>query len=174
MVTGREEGIPRVWVIEFGEETSAKASATAVSPLKASRMTRLEFDESAYDAGIGAVRDPSLPYTVISYDSLVTPPSHIAIPLSNPKDTTVRKVLKQKEVAGYDKESYACERTTVRSRDGTTDIPVSLVYHRDILKERCNGPIPAHLFGYGMFHSRFRHQRSVWFFVLIIMFVTFC
>lgn len=142
VITGREEGMPRVWVLELNEEEA----------ISVSQMTRLEWEESAYDVGIGGNRDPSLPYVTISYDSLVTPPSHIAIPLSNPTDFDARRVLKEKEVANYDKEAYACERNTVRSRDGQTDIPVSLVYHRDVLKDMSNGtPVPTHLFGYGSY-----------------------
>ncbi|KAL7543122.1 hypothetical protein ACHAXR_012546 [Thalassiosira sp. AJA248-18] len=145
-VYGREEGMPRVWVLELNEAESATAKDLTVS-----RLTRLEFDETAYDVGLGSNRDPSLPYVVISYDSLVTPPSHIAIPLSNPVNLDARRVLKEKEVPGYDKESYACERTMVMSRDGKTEIPVSLVYHRDVLLERGNGAIPTHLYGYGSY-----------------------
>jgi oligopeptidase B len=161
VVTGREDGMPRVWILEFGEEGTH--ASNDVSQLTVSRMTRLEFDESAYDVGIGGVRDPSLPYVVICYDSLVTPPSHIAVPLHRPSDLSIRKVLKTKDVPGYNKDSYACERTTVRSRDGKTDIPVSLVYHRDVLKERNNGPVPTHLYGYGSYgasiEASFRSTR---------------
>eukprot|EP00585_Thalassiosira_rotula_P011226 CAMPEP_0196159548 /NCGR_PEP_ID=MMETSP0910-20130528/46377_1 /TAXON_ID=49265 /ORGANISM="Thalassiosira rotula, Strain GSO102" /LENGTH=895 /DNA_ID=CAMNT_0041424469 /DNA_START=409 /DNA_END=3097 /DNA_ORIENTATION=+ len=172
VVTGRESGMPRVWVLEFDENqasSSKEADVGTSPPVAVSRMTRLEFDETAYDVGIGGNRDPNLPYVVISYDSLVTPPSHIAIPLSNPVDRNARRVLKEKEVPGYDKQSYACERTTVRSRDGKTDIPVSLVYHRDVLEERSknnNGTsssIPTHLYGYGSYgasiEASFRSTR---------------
>ena len=160
VITGREEGMPRVWICEVNEEFVENDNA---SPLTVTRMNRLEFDEDAYDSGIGANRDASLPYVVISYDSLVTPPSHIAIPLSNPLDLNARHVLKEKEVLGYEKEQYSCERTTVKSRDGKTDIPVSLVYHRDVLKEKSNGPIPVHLYGYGSYgasiEASFRSTR---------------
>ena len=152
--------MPRVWILEFSDEKGQ--SSNDFSPLTVSRMTRLEFDEDAYDVGIGGNRDPSLPYVVISYDSLITPPSHIAVPLSNPKDLSARRILKAKDVPGYNKESYACERTTVTSRDGKA-IPVSLVYHRDVLKERHDGPIPAHLYGYGSYgasiEASFRSTR---------------
>lgn len=160
VITGREEGMPRVWFLELNEEETAEEGT---SPLTVSQLTRLEFDEDAYDVGIGAIRDPTLPYCVIAYDSLVSPPSHIAIPLSNPVELDARKVLKEKEVPGYNKEQYACERTTVRSRDGKTDIPVSLVYHRNVLKDRMNGPIPTHLYGYGSYgasvEASFRSTR---------------
>ena len=100
---------------------------------------------------LGPNRDSSLPYVVIVYDSLVTPPSHIAVPLDNPTDLDARRVLKEKYVPGYNKEDYACERTTVRSRDGTTDIPVSLVFRRDVLTEKNKGPVPTHMLGYGSY-----------------------
>jgi len=161
VITGREDGMPRVWILEFNEDQSMDTNAA--SPLTVSQMTRLEFDENAYDVGIGGNRDPSLPYVVISYDSLVTPPSHIAIPLSNPVDLNARRVLKEKEVPGYQKEFYACKRTTVMSRDGKTEIPVSLVYHRNVLEEGNHGPIPTHLYGYGSYgasiEASFRSTR---------------
>jgi oligopeptidase B len=161
VVTGREDGMPRVWILELSGGGTPRSKD--VSQLTVSRMTRLEFDESAYDVGIGGNRDPSLPYVVICYDSLVTPPSHIAVPLHRPSDMSARKVLKAKDVPGYSKDSYAYERTTVRSRDGKTDIPVSLVYHRDVLRERNNGPVPTHLYGYGSYgasiEASFRSTR---------------
>jgi oligopeptidase B len=146
VATGREDGMPRVWILEFTEEgVSSKAS-----PLKVTKSCRLEFDESAYDVGIGGNRDNSLPYVVISYDSLVTPPSHIAIPLNNPNDFNARKVLKEKQVDGYDKELFACERFTVKSRDGVTEIPVSMVFQRDAFAKN-KGKVPTHLYGYGSY-----------------------
>jgi len=161
VITGREDGMPRVWILQFNNDKTA--STKNASPLQVSCMDRLEFDETAYDVGIGGNRDPNLPYVVISYDSLITPPSHIAIPLSDPADLEMRRVLKEKEVPFYDKDSYACERTTVTSRDGKTEIPVSLVYHRDVLQEMSSGAIPTHLYGYGSYgasiEASFRSTR---------------
>jgi oligopeptidase B len=162
IITGREDGMPRVWALELSVKDGTNDNDD-IGTLTVTSMTRLEFDEDAYDVGIGGVRDPCLPYVVISYDSLITPPSHIAVPLSRPSELSVRKVLKVKTVPGYNKDSYACERTTVKSRDGKTDIPVSLVYHRDVLTDRC-GPIhPVHLYGYGSYgasiEASFRSTR---------------
>lgn len=162
VITGREEGMPRIWIIELNK-VKALAANDDWRKLAATKMHRLEFDEDAYDVGIGGNRDPCLPYVVISYDSLVTPPSHIAIPLDNPSDLYSRVSLKEKNVPGYDKTMYACERTSVRSRDGMTDIPVSLVYHRDVLQLRKNGAMPTHLYGYGSYgasiEASFRSTR---------------
>lgn len=163
VVSGREEGIPRIWILEFadGEINDATMPAKA-SPLHVTKSYRLEFDESAYDCGIGTNKDNTLPYVLVSYDSLVTPPSHIAIPLSNPEDFEARKVLKEKQVAGYDKELFGCERFTVKSRDGETEIPVSMVFQRDAFTKN-NGNTPVHLYGYGAYgasiEASFRSTR---------------
>ena len=58
--------------------------------------------------GLVAIGDNTLPHVVVSYDSLVTPPSHIAIPLSNPEDFDASRVLKEKQVEGYYKELFGC------------------------------------------------------------------
>lgn len=162
VVTGREEGMPRVWVLELNKVEMLTANNNSTN-LVVTKMTRLEFDEDAYDVGIGGNRDPCLPYVVISYDSLVTPPSHIAVPLADPFNLSSRVLLKAKNIPGYDKEMYACERTSVRSRDGKTDIPVSLVYHRDVLQLRKNGTVPTHLYGNGSYgasiEASFRSTR---------------
>jgi oligopeptidase B len=143
VATGREQGLPRVWILELNEATSS---------LAISKATRLEFDEPAFDVGIGGNRDDTLPYVVIAYDSLITPLSHIAIPLANPSDLDRRRVMKEEAVPGYDKSLYACERTTARSRDGKTEIPVSLVYRLDSLQKQSFGDgIPTHLYGYGSY-----------------------
>ncbi|KAL7472593.1 hypothetical protein ACHAXS_013579 [Conticribra weissflogii] len=149
VATGREEGLPRIWIMEFDEDDTMTGKN---SPLVVTKITRLDFDESACDVGLGPNRDPTLPYVVVSYDSLVTPPSNIAVPLASPVDLNIRRVLKQKVVPGYDKDLYACERTFVKSRDGKTDIPVSLVYRQDVLEKRKHGEsIPTHLYGYGSY-----------------------
>lgn len=163
VVTGREEGIPRIWILEFAEgEIDDATLPLKASPLHVTKSCRLEFDESAYDCGIGGNRDSTLPYVTVSYDSLVTPPSHIAIPLSNPEDFEARRVLKEKQVEGYDKELFGCERFTVKSRDGETEIPVSMVFQRDAFTKN-NGDIPVHILGYGSYgasiEASFRSTR---------------
>ncbi|KAL7520807.1 hypothetical protein ACHAWX_005510 [Stephanocyclus meneghinianus] len=156
VATGREDGLPRVWILEFHEDEQVLRSSSDSSPLVATKFTRLEFAEAAFNVGIGAFnRDPTLPYVVVDYDSLVTPLSNIAVPLSNPSDLDARRLLKEKEVPGYEKKLYACERTTVSSRDGKTDIPISLVFRRDVLHHHAGNSsgIPIHLYGYGSYGS---------------------
>jgi len=145
VATGREDGLPQVWVLDLDVDDTDGDDADA-SALSVSSMVRLGFPESACDTGIGPNRDPSLPYVALSYDSLVTPPSTVAVDLSDP---SARRVLKTRDVPGYDPDDYACDRTIVRSRDGEVDIPVSLVYRRDAL--RGGEGAPTHLLGYGSY-----------------------
>ena len=148
VVTGREGGLPRVWILDIdvpeGDGGAGRAALSAAS------MVRLEFPESACDAGVGTNLDPTLPYVALSYDSLVTPPCTLAVDLS---DASRRVVLKAQSVPGYDPADYACERAHVRSRDGEVDVPVSLVYRRDALGKRDGGGrgAPVHLLGYGSY-----------------------
>lgn len=88
---------------------------------------------------------------VVAYDSLITPLQHLKIALDNPEEN--RKVLKDKHVPGYDKSLYACDRMMVRSRDGKTDIPINLVYRRDVMDKHIGDSVPVHthLYGYGSY-----------------------
>ena len=69
--------------------------------------------------------------------------------MDDPDNIEGRRILKQKNVPGYDKSLYGCERTTVTSRDGRTKIPISLVYRKDVMKEHVTSgdPVPVHLYG---------------------------
>jgi oligopeptidase B len=142
VVRGREDGLPRVWILELIEDIDANSLAT-------SKSTRLEFNEDAFDVEIGRNLDPSLPYVVITYDSPVTPMSHIAVPLANPEKLGDRIVLKERKVPGYQKHLYVSEKIKIPSRFGH-DIPVSLIYRKDALRAGF-GNIPVHLYGYGAY-----------------------
>jgi oligopeptidase B len=142
---GREGGLPQVWVIGYDGETSSEVNS----------FVQLTFDEDAFDVGLGANLDCTADSVVVAYDSLVTPLSHIKIPLNAPTDLEARTVLKEQEVPGYDKSQYSCERVTVPSRDGETEIPVSIVYRSETMdKIREEGvTVPTHLYGYGSYSA---------------------
>jgi len=131
---GREGGIPRVWVARMSE-------AGAVT-----KFDRLEFAEEAYDVGGGGNLEFDVATFKVSYDSMVTPPSTIRIDLD---DLGERTVVKEKKVPGYDPDKYACSRGTVMSRDGKTEIPVSMVWNKALRKE--GQPQHLHLYGYGSY-----------------------
>merc|ERR1711935_637607 len=136
VVEGRQEGIPRVWIYNPASK----------------QLQRLEFDEPAHDVGLGAHYEFETDKIAIGYDSLVTPPQTMEISLVAPADD--RTVLKEKRVPGYDKEVYGCDRRTVLSRDGATEIPISVVYRKDVMgKAKAGEKVPIHLYGYGSYGS---------------------
>ena len=136
VVQGRFGGIPRIWIYDLATKT----------------MERLEFEEAAHDVGMAAQLEFDTQTIAVGYDSLVTPPQTIEISLSSPSEN--RKVLKSKTVPGYDQETYGCDRLTVKSRDGKTDIPISVVYRKDVMeKVKAGDRAPTHLYGYGSYGS---------------------
>lgn len=61
-------------------------------------------------------------------------------------------MIKATNVPGYNKDLYAGERVTIRSRDGMTDIPVSMVYRKDVMEKVGRGQrAPTHVYGYGAY-----------------------
>jgi oligopeptidase B len=136
---GREGGLPRIWVAKVDKDDGT-----------ITKSEMLSFAEDAYDVGLGSNYEYDTGSIVMSYDSLVTPPQSLQVNLDN---TNERTVLKQRSVPGYDKELYGCDRFTVKSRDGATDIPVSMVYRKDTMEqhESSGEPVPLHLYGYGSY-----------------------
>lgn len=137
VVQGREGGIPRVWVYRPSSQA----------------LERLEFDEPAHDVGLSAQYEYKADSIAVGYDSLVTPPQTIEIPLEGSTNDG-RKVLKSKVVPGYQKDLYGCDRLEVPSRDGSTKIPISVVYRKDVMeKAKAGETVPLHLYGYGSYGS---------------------
>jgi oligopeptidase B len=136
VVEGRQGGIPRVWVYYPGKMS----------------LEMLTFDEPAHDVGLSTHYEFDTKSIAVSYDSLTTPLQTIEISLDSPSES--RTVLKAKDVPGYEKETYGCDRLHVLSRDGETQIPISVVYRRDVMEKVKNGEkVPVHLYGYGSYGS---------------------
>jgi len=142
VASGRYGGIPAVWIL-------AVTSDENTSTLRVTQSTPLTFAESAYDVAPVTNYDYASTSLVLYYASLITPPQSLRISLSAPNDPSTRTVLKEKNVPGYVKGEYGCERVTVTARDGT-EVPVSVVYRRDAMEryERGGETIPVHLKGY--------------------------
>jgi oligopeptidase B len=140
VASGREGGLPRIWFL------SLSAAGGDDEEEVVTKFERLTFEEEAYDVSMGANYEYETDSVVVGYDSLVTPTQSLEISLKDPKE---RKVLKERAVPGYDRTLYACERTTVLSRSGTTEIPISLVYRLDVMEEhrRTGEALCVHLYG---------------------------
>ena len=142
VASGRYGGIPRVWVLEMEEgEFGVKQS------------TQLTFEEDAYDVAVSVNYNYDSEKLVLYYASQTEPPQSLEVSMSDPNNADGRRVLKQKNVPGFVKADYACERITVTSRDGKTEIPVSMVYRRDVLEQHVSSgkTVPVHLTGYGSY-----------------------
>jgi oligopeptidase B len=103
----------------------------------------IAMPEPVYSAGGSANAEFDADTYRFQYDSYVTPDSEFDYQL----DTRKRKLLKQREVRGYDPAEYASEVLHAEAGDGTR-IPISLVYRRD---RRGDGPQPMLLYGYGSY-----------------------
>lgn len=134
---GREEGVPKVWISEVDEQ------------VQISSFVPLTFDEDIYDVGLSS-HEYNTDHIKVYYESLVTPLSYINILLS---DLTTRKVVKMQNVPGYNKHDFECQRFFVTSRDGTTSIPVLMVYSKSVMEEhqKTSNPVLTHLYGYGSY-----------------------
>ncbi|KAL3777217.1 hypothetical protein ACHAW5_007650 [Stephanodiscus triporus] len=130
---GREGGIPRIWTYDLDTRI----------------VTRLEFDESAYNVGLLSHYEADAASVAVSYDSMLTPPSSIDVALD---DVGKRAVLKTKVVPGYDRREYGFVRTEVLGRDGKTMIPISVVYRKETMaRVEAGERVPCHLYGYGSY-----------------------
>jgi oligopeptidase B len=109
-----------------------------------SNVSYVPFPEPVYN--ILPMRNPEYKTDALrfTYTSLVTPNSVIDF---NVKDKTWT-VIKQDEIpSGYDSSQYASERAYASAPDGT-QIPISLVYKKGLVK---NGHNPTLLYGYGSY-----------------------
>jgi oligopeptidase B len=151
---GRQGGIPRVWIIGLEDDANSAAASTVT------KFEMLTFPEEAYDVALGSHHEFEAENVVVAYDSMVTPTQSLEIRVD---DTSNRKVLKERQVPGYDKELFACDRITVTSRDGKTEIPVSLVYRKDVMEEHVASgkPVHTHLYGYGSYGACMEADFSI-------------
>lgn len=141
---GRFDGIPRVWVMEIEDDNGT---------FTVRKSTQLEFEETAYDVGISANYNFDSKNLMLYYDSMITPLQSLEISMNDPNNKEIRRVVKAKNVPSYDKNKYDCQRLTVTSRDGHTEIPISVVYKRETMEKHVDSgePVPVHLVGYGSY-----------------------
>ncbi len=104
----------------------------------------LDFGESVYTSGLSVNEQFDTVNLRYSYTSLTTPPSTYDYNM----ETRVKELKKEMPVlGGFDKGDYKTERILITARDGV-EIPVSLVYRKDLFKK---GENPCVLYGYGSY-----------------------
>lgn len=104
----------------------------------------LEFDEPAYRAHLGMNPELDTGALRFEYTSLKTPLSIYDYDMA----TRRRTLMKREEVlGGFDPDNYVSERLYAPAADGT-EIPLSIVYRKDVKKD---GKNPLLLYGYGSY-----------------------
>lgn len=107
----------------------------------------IPFESETYTAYTGNNPDFDSEYLRYSYNSLTTPSSVIDYNFKTKEhDVKKEQIVLDK---GFKKENYTSERIWVTARDGE-QIPVSLVYRKDLKKETGN---PLLLYAYGSYGS---------------------
>ena len=130
VVNERNEGLRKTRVINWQDNSEYYITFNDPSYSLYS-STNLEFDTDLFR---------------FVYTSLTTPRSVYDFNMQ----TKERTLLKQKQVLGeeFDTDNYVSERIFATSRDGKTQIPISLVYRKGLQK---NGENPLLLNGYGSY-----------------------
>ena len=149
-VKGKEGGNPRIWIISLDTDSPD-------NPLSVTKTTQLTFEEDAYDAWISSTPLYDTNRVRVGYESLVSPRLLVSIDMNNiamNTDNTSRIVISRERVPGYDQSLYKSRRTSVTSRDGVTEIPVSMVWRSDLVG-LLEAPTNVHtlLYGYGSYGS---------------------
>ncbi|MEJ7926016.1 S9 family peptidase [Sphingobium sp. AN641] len=125
---GRQDGLDQIEVRDYATHAAK----------------RLPFPEASYSASLDDNPEYDVTKLRIGYESMVTPDTIYDYHLVDDRF----ELLKVQEIpSGYDASRYATERLMIQARDGT-DIPVSIVYPRDLPRD---GSAPLHLYGYGAY-----------------------
>jgi len=126
------------------EERARGLTQIRVVPWSGSGAHYLEFAEPAYRAHLGANMEFDTKIVRFDYTSMKTPQSIFDYDMV----TRERRLLKQEEVlGGFNPDDYVTERHYATANDDT-EIPLSLLYRKDIKK---NGMNPTLLYGYGSY-----------------------
>jgi oligopeptidase B len=112
----REQGLPKLMIRNYNNQSSFYA----------------QMPDAAYELEMSSNEEFDTPFVRIYYSSLVTPDSWF----DYNTETQELVLLKEKPVLlGYDRTQYVAERINVPSLTPNIEIPISLVYKRDLKKE---------------------------------------
>lgn len=137
VVSGRYDGISRVWVVLPGKESDFASGAV---------QRELQMEEEVYTLEpIGShMKDYHTSFFRVVYSSMTTPSTFFDVDAL----TFHRTLIKQKAVGGgFDSENYVVQREFATAPDGAK-VPISLVYAK---KLNLTTPQPCLLYGYGSY-----------------------
>eukprot|EP00536_Pseudo-nitzschia_multiseries_P000997 jgi/Psemu1/179957/e_gw1.12.138.1 len=142
VVQGRQNGLVQLWVVEVDD------SANVI------RSIQLQWDaEPAHSVDLGYNENYAVSSIIVEYESLTTPLQYVHVDLRDPSNAHKRIMMMTTPTPSYEKDKYACDRINVTSRDGTTEIPVSLVYLKSTMEKAklTDSYVPLHLYAYGAY-----------------------
>lgn len=105
----------------------------------------IAFDDPTYVIWLGYNPNPESALMRYGYSSMTTPTILFELNL----DTGERRLLKQEQIKNFQADQYCSERLWITVRDGV-EVPVSLVYRKDLFKPGTN---PLLVYGYGAYGS---------------------
>ncbi|MCR3755749.1 MAG: oligopeptidase B [Sodalis sp. Psp] len=105
----------------------------------------ITFDDPTYVTWLAYNPDPESALMRYGYSSMTTPTILFELNL----DTSERRLLKQTQIKNFQTDHYCSERLWITVRDGV-EVPVSLVYRKDLFKSGIN---PLLVYGYGAYGS---------------------
>ncbi|HCZ8585474.1 TPA: S9 family peptidase [Proteus mirabilis] len=112
---------------------------------KTGQSTNIIFDDPVYMAWLSVNPQADSEELRFGYTSMTTPSSTYQWNIQ----TKEKQLLKQQEVKGFKHDLYESERIWVKAQDGV-EVPVSLVYRKDLFKK---GENPILIYGYGSYGS---------------------
>ncbi|MBG3105415.1 S9 family peptidase [Proteus mirabilis] len=112
---------------------------------KTGQSANIIFDDPVYMAWLSVNPQADSEELRFGYTSMTTPSSTYQWNMQ----TKEKQLLKQQEVKGFKHDLYESERIWVKAQDGV-EVPVSLVYRKDLFKK---GENPILIYGYGSYGS---------------------
>lgn len=112
---------------------------------KTGQSTNIIFDDPVYMAWLSVNPQADSEELRFGYTSMTTASSTYQWNMQ----TKEKQLLKQQEVKGFKHDLYESERIWVKAQDGV-EVPVSLVYRKDLFKK---GENPILIYGYGSYGS---------------------
>ncbi|MCW9695712.1 S9 family peptidase [Proteus mirabilis] len=112
---------------------------------KTGQSTNIIFDDPVYMAWLSVNPQADSEELRFGYTSMTTPSSTYQWNMQ----TKEKQLFKQQEVKGFQHDLYESERIWVKAQDGV-EVPVSLVYRKDLFKK---GENPILIYGYGSYGS---------------------
>ncbi len=135
------------WLIY--EEVKSGLARLRYMDLTQRQERAIEFSDGVYSVWISGAQnhfdDPNYNIVRVGYASLSTPDSVFEVDLTTGK----RTLLQQSEIVdSFDSSLYHTERVWIKARDNT-EVPVSVVYRKNLCKK--DGSNPILIYGYGAY-----------------------